>query len=254
MLSRVAKKNLKRDKNVLGKKWLKTYGQYFSDPKNIHDFVHAVTPRLPNRPLNILYVASASGLLGEALLKHLGRGRLTLVDISQEHLEQNINLQTKKIRNDLLKLHLTERFDLIIMRSSLDYFPSRKMQVKVLGIIKRHLKKGGLFINQPAYITDLNERDAISALYCQIRKIGDRFFQSSDLADIYAQAGFKQLERIGTSRKLIVTEADHKKRYDLTAADIHKGQAILNGISGLSHATPNGYRLVFEFPVFLSRG
>lgn len=95
MLTRIAKHNLSRDKNVLGKRWLSTYGSYFSDPDNIKSFIKATKTILPKKELDILYVASASGLLGERLIANLGRGNLTIVDISQKHLNENKNPKTK---------------------------------------------------------------------------------------------------------------------------------------------------------------
>src|SRR3989338_3885305 len=122
MATQLAKDNLEKDKNVLGKNWFSTYDNYFSDQENIDLFIDAVIPKLPTRKLDILYVASASGILGESLLLALGKGDLTITDISVEHLRENKNPKTTKICVDLLEMDLGKTFDLIVMRSSLDYF------------------------------------------------------------------------------------------------------------------------------------
>lgn len=246
--------NLERDKKVLGENWLSTYGNYFSDLENIWLFIDSVKPLLPNKPLDILYVGSASGLLGEELLKALGQGSLTLFDISQEHLNANDNPQTKKICGDLLEMELNKKFDLIIMRSSLDYFPSNELQIKVLKIIKNHLKAGGLFINQPAYISDPKNRDLISQIYNSIDKIGNRYFQSTDLESLYREAGLTSFQKIGDGKIMIITEKDQTERYDLTATEIKTIQQII-GLKKTPNAevTETGYILKFEFPIFTAR-
>lgn len=253
MPSEITKHNLDRDKNVLGKEWLSTYGNWFSDEDNIKAFIDAVKPILPDCELDILYVASASGLLGESLLKSIGKGNLTIVDISDKHLNENHNSKTKKICVDLLEMNLGKKFDLIIMRSALDYFPSSELQVKVLKIIREHLKDGGIFVNQPAYISDLKQRDVISLLYNSIDKIGKRLFQSVDMPLLYEQAGFSLPEKLGESKDMILTEQEHVERYRLDENDIKYAQDILGKSNGSNiKITDHGYNLRFEFPIFVS--
>ncbi len=254
MPSDITQHNLDRDKNVLGKEWLSTYGNWFSDEGNIGAFVDAVKPLLPDHELDILYVASASGLLGESLLKYLGKGDLTIVDISKKHLDENHNPKTKKICVDLLEMNLDKKFDVIIMRSALDYFPSTELQIKVLKIIKEHLKNDGIFINQPAYISDLKQREVVSRLYNSIDKIGKRLFQSVDMPLLYEQAGFSLPKKIGESKDMILTEQEHVERYGLDENDIKQAQIILEGSNGSNiKVTDHGYKLRFEFPIFMSK-
>lgn len=252
MSSSIGAYNLERDKNVLGKNWLSTYGNWFSDEENIQLFINAVKPILPDRELDILYVASASGLLGEKLLASLGRGTLTIVDISQKHLDENKNPKTTKICSDLLETNLDKKFDVIMMRSALDYFPSRLLQVQVLKTVKAHLKEGGIFINQPAYIPDSGERDRMSEAYTSVDKIGNRLFQSSDLDLLYTEAGFGMIRKIGESNTMNLTEHEHIERYELTPAEVSHIQAILGGKGSNFEVTPQGYRMTFEFPIFLA--
>ena len=244
--------NLDKDKRVLGKPWLSTYGSYFSDPENIQLFVDAAKSRLPDRELDILYVASASGLLGEALIHALGKGTLTIVDISQKHLNENTNSHTTKICADLLEMDLAQQFDVVIMRSSLDYFPSRKLQVNVLQIIKKHMKRDGIFINQPAYISNSNDCDLMSRAYNSNDKIGKRLFQSKDIGSIYVEAGFSIPEVIGQGKILQVNEQDHIDRYGITTQEIHRIQDILKSCKTYATVTESGYTMKFEFPIFLA--
>ncbi len=83
---------------------------------------------------------------------------------------------TKKICCDLLNMNLNKKFDLIIMRSALDYFPTVKIQIDILKILKKHLKKDGIFINQPAYIPDKRERNIISNIYKKQKELETDYF------------------------------------------------------------------------------
>ena len=252
-VSKIAEHNLERDREVLGKKWFSTYGGYFSDMENIQHFIDSVTPYLPDKELEILYAASASGLLGEELVKSLGRGNLTIVDVSEQHLSENRNPKTTKICADLLRLDLGKKFDLILMRSALDYFPSKELQLQVLQNIRKHLKDDGLFINQPAYIHDHHERDVVSKIYTDTEKIGDRLFQSSDIAELYLNAGFSEPERIGDGKCLVVTNKEHAERYGLSEEDVKNIQKMIGLGIGNQKVSKEGYALEFDFPIFLAK-
>jgi len=253
MTTTIATYNLERDKKVLGKEWLTTYGNWFSDETIIQQFIDVVTPTLPAGDIDILYAASASGLLGERLVGSLGRGRLTIADMSQKHLDENTNPSTKKICVDLLEMDLGKQFDVIIMRSSLDYFASRNLQVQVLKILKKHLKETGVFINQPAYVSDPNERDLMSAAYNAVDKVGNRFFQSTDIESIYGEAGLSDFKKISEGTDMHITEKEHIERYGLSTDEVHQIQTILKENGRNIKLTKHGYELVFEFPIFLAK-
>ena len=92
----------------------------------------------------------------------------------------------------------------------------------------------------------------MSQLYIQTEKIGDRFFQSTDLADLYLEAGFSTFTRIGEGEPLQLTQQDHIDRYGLNNKDI---QFVLSMIPDHIHSmqkTADEYRLFFQFPIFLA--
>ncbi len=252
MTSSITKYNLEKDKKVLGKKWLTTYGGWFSDEENIQNFIDSAQPFIPKGDISILYVASASGLLGERLIVKLGRGHLTIVDIGEEHLKENKNPLTIKIKADLLNLDLKKQFDLIIMRSSLDYFPSSDLQIKVLKNIVQHMTPHGVFINQPAFIEDLEERNCISRAYNSNNKIGKRFFQSSDLPFIYSKSGLSSPKKIGEGKIMEINQKDHIDRYDISDDDIDVMKNELKDVKNSAMVTNTGYIMKFSFPIFLS--
>ncbi len=209
----ISKENIKRDKNVLGKKWNLTYNSYFSDEDNLDIFINKsfkYIKKLNKNNLNILYVGSANGLLGERLVSFLSKNNikssLTLLDISKKHLDLNKNKKTKKILGDMLTFKLNQKFDLIIMRSCLDYLPSEKLQVKALKNIRLHLCKKGLFINCVAAMPTNKLRDLANNIYSSNTKIGKRHFQSrEDVFKLYFLSKFNDLNLIASSKILVVT-------------------------------------------------
>ena len=254
MLSTIAAENLAKDGRVQGEKWFETYNGWFADPENMRIFTSSVmrSGLLPQRPLEILYIGSASGVLGEELVRALGSGHLTLVDISQKHLELNTNPETTKLLLDVVNMDLRMKFDVIMMRSFLDYFPSRKKQIAVLGTVKKHLASGGVFINQPAYISDHEARNLISQAYCSVPSVGQRLFQSGDLSRLYSRAGLGLPIRYGEGKLMRITEKDHISRYGITPSDVATIQSIVAGTEHFANVTEDGYILTFEFPIFMT--
>lgn len=257
-ISRLAKENLKLDSRVLGRRWKETYNGFFSDPAHIEEFVESCLGYLPDRPrLKILYVASASGLLGEALASRLeGAGReaeLTLLDVSRKQLEENRNSRTRKLCADLLTVEISEKFDVILMRSSMDYFPDEQLQVALLRRIGKWLEDGGVFINQPASLRSNEARDVADEVYRSNNRMARRHFQSMvDIGEIYAKAGMRA-RKILDGPELTLGEADHRERYGIGDGDVKRIQKIikLHNVEGLS-ATPSGYRIAFTFPIYVA--
>lgn len=261
-ISVYSKKNLDRDKRVLGKKWNTTYNSYFSDTKNIESFIKVSFPYIKDikqKNISILYVGSAMGVLGEELVRFLGKhgmsACLTLVDISKKHLLENKNKETKKVQLDMLDMHIDSEFDVIIMRSSLDYLPTQNLQIKALKNIKKHLSNSGMFINCVAAMPTNISRDIANQVYASNNKIGTRHFQSQqDIHDLYEQAGFSQIKYIGSSSNLVITEKEHKERYHITQHEIKKIQNIIHQIkSKYLKVTEHGYYMEFIFPIYLAK-
>ncbi len=255
-----SKLNLVRDKNVLGKEWLNTYNEYFSNQENIELFILKTLQYIPKKKqLKILYPCSASGMLGESLVKileHKGISiELVLVDISQEHFEENKNPKTKKILADITKLDLGQLFDIIIMRSSLDYFPNKKLQIQVLSKLKKHLNEKGVFFNQAASMPSLIERDLADKIYKSNNKIGKRHFQcKQDIGKIYRNGGFEKIKKIGEGIPLVLTEKEHAKRYEINRIQIEKIQKSIEKVPSKKRPniriTETGYQMKFVFPIY----
>lgn len=272
-LTSIAKKNLNKDKRVLGKAWVKTYGGFFGNKKHMQEFASSVIPFIPKKEtLKILYVASASGGLGEVLCEELRKkgieAELTLTDMSEKHLNENKNKNTKKICGDLLKLKLKEKYDVIIMRSSLDYFHTKKLQIRALKQISKWLSKEGILINQACSIENKLDRDTADKIYSSTNKIGKRHFQcETDIGEIYKKANLS-LKLINKGPILVLTEKDHVKRYNITKEEIKKIQKIISKAQTLKvraqkgqtriedskkvKITKTGYELEFIFPIYLS--
>lgn len=260
-ITKYSKDNLKKDKNVLGSKWKKTYNSYFSDIDNINIFIKSsfdYIKKINKDSLNILYVGSASGLLGEKLCVFLKKNNidsnLTLLDISKKHLLENTNKNTKKIIGDMLTFKLS-KFDVVIMRSSLDYLPTKLLQIKALKNIKSCLSENGIFINCVAALPSNKSRDLADKIYNSNNKIGNRHFQSNeDIKSLYISAGFNYFKKIGLSKNLIITHNEHIRRYNIVENEIYKIKNILKSSkSRYLKSTLEGYRLEFIFPIYVAR-
>jgi len=259
-VTRTARENLKRDRRVLGEPWRETYQGFFVNPRYIDDFITAVWNYLPRKKeLKILYAASASGLLGEALVarlrKHDIKAKLTLVDLSKEHLDENKNPETTKICADLLNVDLRDTFDVVLMRSSLDYFPDDEMQVQLLRRIRHWLGPGGVFLNQLAALVSKEDRDTVDEVYRSNRKFGKRHFQcEEDIYSVYEKAGLN-VKKIADANcpELLLTEWEHKERYGIDEEDVKQVQRILETHqNGGLRVTKTGYRMHFIFPIFVA--
>ncbi len=266
-ISKISENNLKRDKKVLGKNWKKTYNSYFSDPTNINAFIKAVLPEiqkaktLKNKKLNILYAGGANGLLGEKLVEALQKKgflpALYLLDISQEHLNQNKNKKTTKILADFLSYNSEIKFDIIIMRSALDYIYRERLQIKALKNLKSQLAENGLFFNCVAAMPTNKERNLADKIYASNKLIGKRHFQSKeDINKLYSKAGIKELKLIGKSKNLIITEKEHIERYNFAAKEVNKISQIITRSKLNSKRitiTSKSYKLDFIFPIYLAK-
>jgi len=256
----ITKENLFKDRLVLGKKWNKTYGGYFSNKKVLNCFVDVVLKLNLPKKINILYVCSGNGLLAEHLCSKLLKRhkiKLTLLDASKEQLLQNKNNTTKKICKDLLEFRSKTKYDLIIMRSSLDYFYKLKEQIKALKVIKQHLSSKGLFVNQCASFPTIIERNLADRIYASNNKIGKRHFQSEDVCSIYEIAGFKNLRLIKNAPIMKLTEKEHIERYKLETKEIKTIQNLINKTNPKLKPnitkTKQGYKMNFWFPIYLAK-
>ncbi len=258
----MSKANLLCDKRVLGKHWKKTYKGYFGSRKNMQIFVAQLLPYTPkNKELRILYPGSGSGFLGEELAKELekrkAKAHLWLIDFSKEHLGQNSNPKTKKILGDILKVKLAKKFDLIIMRSTLDYFWNEKSQIRVLKKLKKWLAPDGIFFNQAASMPSTIQRNLADRIYRSNKRIGQRHFQcSSDIAKIYRKGSFDKLKKIGDAPAMVITEKEHCERYGISKKQISKIQKIIEKIPAKKRPnikiTKTGYSMKFVFPIYLA--
>lgn len=260
----ITKENLFKDRFVLGKNWNKTYKGYFSDPKVLDVFANVILKlNIPkNKVLNILYVCSGTGLLGEYVCSKLqAKGyetKLTLLESSKDQLQQNKNKKTKKICIDLLEFKSKTKYDLIIMRSSLDYFSKLNSQVKALKIIKGLMKTNALFVNQCAAFPTIIERNLADKIYASNNKIGKRHFQSNeDISEIYGKSGFKNIKLIKNAPIMKLTEKEHIERYKITKKEVIKIQNHIISLKSKNRPnidkTKSGYRMNFNFPIYFTK-
>lgn len=157
---------------------------------------------------------------------------------------------------DVLNFNLKRKFDLIIMRSSLDYLPSKKLQIIALKNIYKHLLEEGIFINCVAAMPSDNLRNLANKIYSSNNKIGKRFFQSKeDIFEIYYSENFKFIKLIGHSKILKITEKEHIERYLIDLKEVKKIQSLINHFQNNNYILINkkGYLMRFIFPIYLAK-
>jgi len=262
-MDKITKQNLSKDKHVLGQAWNKTYKGYFSNKRVINSFIKSLKPYYNKFPkdLKIMYVCSGTGLLGEELVKNLIKKgfdpELTLLDISKKQLKENQNPCTIKINADLVEFKSRTKYDLVIMRSALDYFYEYNLQIKVLKRIKTLLKSNGFFVNQPASAHSIFDKDLLNDVYLSTKKIGHRNFQYfSELSKQHIKAGLEMPNKIGKSKDMAITNNNHEARYKINKKEVENIRELIKSsrykLNNLK-ITRLGYKLKFNFPIYICK-
>lgn len=197
--------------------------------------------------------------MGEELVRVLKRknrnANLTLIDISKKHLDENKNKETTKIVGDVLKVDLQKKFDVVIMRSSLPYFPSVALKVKLLNRIHDWLKRGGVFIHQVSTADTEKDKKMIDYIYGPLFKMGVKGYSTRyDILSLYQMSGFARIQRIGKAPTLFVSEKEHQARYGTTQKEIRQIQAKIRKSDKVKNViwTKRGYRLTFPFSIYVT--
>jgi hypothetical protein len=85
-----------------------------------------------------------------------------------------------------------------------------------------------------------------------VEKIGNRFFQSEDIGELYKEAGFSEPKKIGEGKLLELSEKDHEERYNIDDIDIENIRSCISSCSSSAGVTEAGYFMNFEFPIFFA--
>jgi len=140
-----------------GVKIEKVFGGYFSDQKNIDDFIRIgikpILEKLKNKnKITVADFGGGAGNLAEGvksfLKQHFETADMVVIDANPDYLNkaQEKNLDT--IEANLLEYYDIEKYDLIIQRAVLHYNEDTQKQKKLLENIKKSLKQDGFFISQ----------------------------------------------------------------------------------------------------------
>jgi len=140
-----------------GVKIEKVFGGYFSDQKNIDDFIRIgiepILEKLKNEnEITVADFGGGAGNLAEGVKKflkqHFKTVNMVIIDANLDYLNkaQEKNLDT--IEANLLKYYDMKKYDLIIQRAVLHYNENNQKQKKILENIKKSLNKEGFFVSQ----------------------------------------------------------------------------------------------------------
>lgn len=220
MEDRINRQNLDADYRTRGK-WAQIMDQ-FSNQENIKSVYKDFWDMRPNLPKNMKLsdFGSADGLFGSFFKKELEMQgysvHLTIIDIIQEHLDQNRDDTITTIQKDLLDLNLKQVFDLGLMRSVLHYFDMKNQPI-VLRNIYESIKEGGYFLSQ-----NFVQKEEDLELYSELNQMIGKNFQLIDrhgLLKLLIDAGFKEIQEID-SDIWYHSHGDLKKRYGLGDVEI----------------------------------
>lgn len=212
--------NVTQDQRTYGK-WSLFNQEYFANPKIMSEFCEFVKQALKSTSgeINMLDLGSADGVLGEFVAKELRKNRevsLTLLDIVPEHLSANSNPATKKIAMSVLDWEETDKYDLIIVRSLLHYFP-KSDQLKIIKKIKQALTKTGV-----AVVAAFIQKPQSVKLFLELNKTIGKKLQLMNVAELeelfeIAKAKFTFL---GNATTWACSSENLKARYNLSKKEL----------------------------------
>ncbi len=140
-----------------GVKIEKVFGGYFSDQKNIDDFIRiGIEPILEKfKSKNEIIIADfggGAGNLAEGVKSFLNQQfeiiSMVVVDANPDYLKEAQKKNLDTVEANLLEYSNLEGYDLIIQRAVLHYNESPKKQKQLLRNIKKSLNKEGYFVSQ----------------------------------------------------------------------------------------------------------
>lgn len=176
---------------------------------------------------------------------------LTLIDAVQEHLDANENVETKKIRANLLELDVEPRFDLGLVRSLLHYFSLDEMHV-LLENIRHSIKPGGYALFQ-LFVQDPNQMDLFMTLS---RIVGKQLTLMSIEENLSVlRQHFSTVKHLGAAKRWDCSSNNLAQRYSLSAKQLAEMREIILNTPeerrGSFTTSENGFTIPIPYEVIL---
>ncbi len=208
---------------------------YFSSKDNVNPFLGCL-PDLENKNLKIADFGGGSGYLLDQVANFYQNKGCTvdcwLIDNNNEQVRNAPN-KFKKINKNCLKFSKEKHFDIIIMRSVLQFFLNRQEKITVLNNISKSLKEKGTFINQALFFEKPDNKIVAQSYRYFNRSLNIETLE--ELIGLYNKSSFKNCKIEKFCPTMIVSDSDIKKRFMVNGAVIDKMRNLFNGNIKKSH-------------------
>jgi len=213
----------------------KIYKGYFTRNDVINLFLSSL-PKFYNKKIKIADFGGGSGYLLEKVEKFYKdknhEVECWLIDKDIDQL-QRAPKRFNKIQENILHFYKNNYFDLIIMRSTLQFVLKKKDKIKVLNNIYTSLKRGGTFINQALFIEKPDNRFLEEAFRYFNRLL--KIETLSKLLDIYERSNFKNCKIINFCPIMTINASDIQERFKLDYSIIRKMYDLFKKYENVSH-------------------
>lgn len=196
---------------------LSIYDGYFSRKDCINLFIKSVPDFHGKSKIRILDFGGGEGhLLLEVRNHYKNKGKEIEGWILDKNREDLSNSPTgfNKINQSAVSFVKEGYFDLIIMRSVMQFFLSSKDKVKVLNNIFKSLSKRGVFVNQAFFMESPDNRFLEKAFGYFGRKLKVETLEG--LSKLYGKSKFQHFKRVLFFPKMIMTDQTIKERFGLS--------------------------------------
>jgi ubiquinone/menaquinone biosynthesis C-methylase UbiE len=234
----------------------KIYRGYFVSKETISSFL-ACLPSFLNKEIKICDIGGGQGYLLDQVRKfYKDKGYKVscwIVDYNKEQLKLAPPYFYKVCKN-ALEFYKDNFFDLIIMRSVLQFLLRKNHKIKVLNNIYKSLKLNGYFINQ-AFFLEKPDNRIIEKAY----RYFNRFLKIDtleSLISIYTMSKFKNCKIKTFCPISVIDKYDIQKRFDLKNVIIDKIFSLFNENKNQLHSIEiegNNFQIRASFVILEAR-
>jgi len=203
----------------------KIFKGYFSSKETLNRFLECL-PKLKSKKIKIADFGGGSGYLLNQVKKFYQNKNCQvdcwIIDKDNEQLKTASN-SFRKIEESCLRFYKDGYFDIIIMRSVLQFLLSDKDKIAVLNNVCRSLKNNGTFVNQALFLEKPDNKIVARAYQYFNRSL--KIETLEELIKLYNQSNFKNCKIQKFCPIMPVDQNDIQERFNVSKSVINK---ILN--------------------------
>jgi SAM-dependent methyltransferase len=246
-----------KERGIHGEAWRSVHGSFFSDPGVAKPFLDEIVASFEvRRPDTIADIGGGTGFVLRQLSEIVppGFARLVNVDASQEQLEACHEENLRKVCLSVLELDRGQMIDegslTLISRSVLHYF-GRDGQQEFLGKLRTLLRRGEIFVHQPACFATPERTACMNDVY-RLMGLSKMYYAPRDLDEMHDQAGFEILRSI-PGPAMDMRSEDLTVRYHLEEGQIEEIISVVHDYGldrdGTFEVGPGRFRTAFTYRI-----